>query len=219
VYSLLFLYFIVDLSSFLYALNINGLLPLVVADSASFFYDTKLNKKFKYCSITSFIGISHELDLDALNRYLLDSHACQSTVLHVHQFSYGQSNPTYLLTLRYFFLLPCIGSSSISVLFVHVCYCLLSGIDIDLNYLCCLISSFLHVCSSGERLVLRKQPSGKLLDPTAHDMGREFRVLQSLWPNYPVPRPLHYCQDRSILGSTFYVCSRSSIINLPMLCS
>ncbi len=44
---------------------------------------------------------------------------------------------------------------------------------------------------------------------TAHDMGREFRVLERLRPVFPLcPRPLLACDDVSILGAPFYVMER-----------
>src|SRR5262245_17350100 len=42
----------------------------------------------------------------------------------------------------------------------------------------------------GVELVLRRAPFGNPVK-TAHDMGREYRVLSRLWPVYPsAPRPL-----------------------------
>jgi aminoglycoside phosphotransferase (APT) family kinase protein len=53
--------------------------------------------------------------------------------------------------------------------------------------------------------VLRSQPHGKLLQ-TAHDMGREYRVLSSLADSkVPVPLVFCLCEDISVLGVTFYV--------------
>src|SRR6185295_1663384 len=44
---------------------------------------------------------------------------------------------------------------------------------------------------------------------TAHDMGREFRMLEALAPVFPeAPRPLHYCEDPSVLGAPFYLMER-----------
>ena len=53
--------------------------------------------------------------------------------------------------------------------------------------------------------VLRKQPAGELA-PSAHAIDREFKVLQALHGGaVPVPRPLHFCTDRSIVGTPFYL--------------
>src|ERR1043165_2171395 len=53
-------------------------------------------------------------------------------------------------------------------------------------------------------MILRRPPSGTKAK-TAHDMGREFRIMQKLQPVFPCPRPLAYCEDESLIGSTFYV--------------
>ena len=55
------------------------------------------------------------------------------------------------------------------------------------------------------RAVLRKQP-GSVLMPSAHAIDREFRVLKALHGSeVPVPQPLHYCTDRQIVGTPFYL--------------
>jgi aminoglycoside phosphotransferase (APT) family kinase protein len=58
----------------------------------------------------------------------------------------------------------------------------------------------------GDRpLVLRRPPLGHVL-PTAHDMGREHRVLAALaGTGVPAPRPFGLCEDPSVLGAPFYV--------------
>ena len=58
--------------------------------------------------------------------------------------------------------------------------------------------------ASGE-VVLRKQPAGELL-PSAHAVDREHRVMAALgMTDVPVPRMLHLCEDRSVIGTLFYV--------------
>jgi aminoglycoside phosphotransferase (APT) family kinase protein len=53
--------------------------------------------------------------------------------------------------------------------------------------------------------VLRKQPPGELLK-SAHAVDREFRVMTALQnTEVPVPQMLHLCEDKSILGSMFFV--------------
>ncbi|MFC6635168.1 phosphotransferase family protein [Microbulbifer taiwanensis] len=53
--------------------------------------------------------------------------------------------------------------------------------------------------------VLRRQPPGKLLK-SAHAVDREFRVMRALADtDVPVPRVLHLCEDRDLIGSMFYV--------------
>jgi aminoglycoside phosphotransferase (APT) family kinase protein len=57
----------------------------------------------------------------------------------------------------------------------------------------------------GGRVVLRRPPLGHVL-ATAHDMGREFRIISALHPTpVPVAPPLGYCDDSSVNGAPFYV--------------
>ncbi|HDZ23883.1 MAG TPA: phosphotransferase family protein [Desulfobacteraceae bacterium] len=57
-------------------------------------------------------------------------------------------------------------------------------------------------------LVLRRPPFGTKAK-TAHDMGREYRILSALHPVFPyVPRPFVYTEDTSIMGCPFYVMER-----------
>jgi aminoglycoside phosphotransferase (APT) family kinase protein len=57
-------------------------------------------------------------------------------------------------------------------------------------------------------LVLRRPPFGNQVK-TAHDMGREYRVLSKLCAVLPTaPRPYLYCEDASVLGAPFYVMER-----------
>jgi aminoglycoside phosphotransferase (APT) family kinase protein len=59
--------------------------------------------------------------------------------------------------------------------------------------------------ATGRRFVVRRPPLGELL-PSAHDMGREYRVISALWPTaVPVPEPLAHCTDVSVTGAPFYV--------------
>jgi aminoglycoside phosphotransferase (APT) family kinase protein len=65
-----------------------------------------------------------------------------------------------------------------------------------------------RVDSPAGSLVLRRPPLGHVL-PTAHDMGREYRVMSGLAETpVPVPRMLHFCSDAEILGQPFYVMER-----------
>ncbi len=69
-------------------------------------------------------------------------------------------------------------------------------------------SNLTYLLKVGDRkLVLRRPPFGTKAK-SAHDMGREFRVLSGLRPFFPYcPEPLVYCQDESVLGSEFYLMS------------
>ncbi|XP_015995786.2 acyl-CoA dehydrogenase family member 11 isoform X1 [Rousettus aegyptiacus] len=56
-----------------------------------------------------------------------------------------------------------------------------------------------------QKYVLRKKPSGPLL-PKAHKIDREFEVQKALISvGFPVPKPLLYCSNASIIGTEFYV--------------
>jgi aminoglycoside phosphotransferase (APT) family kinase protein len=56
--------------------------------------------------------------------------------------------------------------------------------------------------------VLRRPPLGHVL-ATAHDMGREFRVLAALEPTgVPVPQVYVLCQDPEVIGAPFYLMER-----------
>jgi aminoglycoside phosphotransferase (APT) family kinase protein len=58
---------------------------------------------------------------------------------------------------------------------------------------------------AGRDLILRKQPAGDLL-PSAHAVDREFRVQQALaGSGVPVPRMEHFCDDRAVIGTLFYI--------------
>ena len=57
-------------------------------------------------------------------------------------------------------------------------------------------------------LVLRRPPIGADIK-SAHDMGREHRILSHLSGVYAkAPRPLAYCDDPDVLGAPFYVMER-----------
>jgi aminoglycoside phosphotransferase (APT) family kinase protein len=59
-----------------------------------------------------------------------------------------------------------------------------------------------------KELILRRPPFGNQVQ-TAHDMGREFRVLSKLWTAFPAaPRPFLFCDDTNVLGAPFYVMER-----------
>jgi aminoglycoside phosphotransferase (APT) family kinase protein len=61
---------------------------------------------------------------------------------------------------------------------------------------------------TGRQLVLRKQPGGQLL-PSAHAIDREIRNLRALArTGVPVPAALLFCEDRSVVGTPFYVMER-----------
>jgi aminoglycoside phosphotransferase (APT) family kinase protein len=70
-------------------------------------------------------------------------------------------------------------------------------------------SNVTYLLRVGEReLVLRRGPAGVKI-ASAHDMGREHRILAGLskiWSK--APRPLAMCEDASVIGGPFYVMER-----------
>ncbi|MFF8556126.1 phosphotransferase family protein [Streptomyces sp. NPDC015501] len=67
-------------------------------------------------------------------------------------------------------------------------------------------SNLTYVVGDGTgQWVVRRPPLGHVL-ATAHDMGREYRVISGLHPTaVPVPEPLLLCEDDAVLGAPFYV--------------
>jgi len=70
-------------------------------------------------------------------------------------------------------------------------------------------SNLTYVLRLGDtELVLRRPPFGTRVK-TAHDMGREHRILSGLQGAYPrAPRPLLLCEDASVIGAPFYLMER-----------
>ncbi len=70
-------------------------------------------------------------------------------------------------------------------------------------------SNLTYLISVGDTdLVLRRPPPGTKAK-SAHDMGREYRVLTHLHSVYPyAPKPYAHCEDESILGAPFYLMQR-----------
>jgi aminoglycoside phosphotransferase (APT) family kinase protein len=59
--------------------------------------------------------------------------------------------------------------------------------------------------AAGHEFVLRRPPISHVL-PTAHDMGREHRIIKALGSTaVPVAPALGYCDDESVNGRPFYV--------------
>ena len=57
-------------------------------------------------------------------------------------------------------------------------------------------------------LVLRRPPFGHKAK-SAHDMGREYRILNQLNTGFPYcPKAYVHCTDESVIGSEFYVMQR-----------
>jgi aminoglycoside phosphotransferase (APT) family kinase protein len=59
-----------------------------------------------------------------------------------------------------------------------------------------------------QEFVMRRPPFGPV-PPRAHDMAREYRILEAVHPVYNLaPRPFMLCEETSVIGSTFYVMER-----------
>ncbi|MCA9656819.1 MAG: phosphotransferase family protein, partial [Myxococcales bacterium] len=70
-------------------------------------------------------------------------------------------------------------------------------------------SNLTYMVTLGDReLVLRRPPFGSKVK-SAHDMGREYRILSRLAPRFDLaPAPVLYCEDLEVLGAPFYVMER-----------
>ncbi|HOX00150.1 MAG TPA: phosphotransferase family protein, partial [Deltaproteobacteria bacterium] len=70
-------------------------------------------------------------------------------------------------------------------------------------------SNLTYLIRVGHReMVLRRPPFGRKAK-SAHDMGREYRILSALDGVYPyTPTPLLYTEDAGVMGCPFYVMER-----------
>lgn len=84
-----------------------------------------------------------------------------------------------------------------------------TGDEIEISQFPAGASNLTYCIKIGEsEYVLRRPPFGNQVK-TAHDMLREFNVLSKLSKVYqPAPKPLIYCDDKSIIGSEFYLMER-----------
>ena len=65
--------------------------------------------------------------------------------------------------------------------------------------------TYLLDAADGRRWVLRRPPLHNVVE-SAHDVGREFRIMSALAGSaVPVPRMVASCDDLSVLGSPFFV--------------
>ena len=70
-------------------------------------------------------------------------------------------------------------------------------------------SNLVYLVRTGVReYVLRRPPLGPVA-PKAHDMAREYRVLEAVHPHFPeAPRVFLLCEDPAVIGSTFFLMER-----------
>ncbi|MFQ5547758.1 MAG: phosphotransferase [Woeseia sp.] len=76
-----------------------------------------------------------------------------------------------------------------------------------------------HIGTPEKDYVLRKKPPGKLI-ASAHAVDREYRIQAALRESgVPVPRVLHFCDDDSVIGTSFYVMENlpGRILRNPLL--
>jgi aminoglycoside phosphotransferase (APT) family kinase protein len=70
------------------------------------------------------------------------------------------------------------------------------------------LTYLLRTNKSDREYVLRRGPLGPV-PAKAHDMAREFRLLQMVHPHFPeAPAVLLLCEDPTILGSVFFIMER-----------
>ncbi|KAK7191615.1 phosphotransferase enzyme family domain protein [Paraphaeosphaeria sporulosa] len=110
--------------------------------------------------MASKVQARHDLNDDALGKYLQQHLPDLSLPIVSTKIGYGQSNPTYFVD-----------------------------------------------DAKKQRYILRKKPSGTIISPVAHQVDREYRVLQALGTveGFPVPRVYCLCMDDKIIGTAFYV--------------
>ena len=70
-------------------------------------------------------------------------------------------------------------------------------------------SNLTYLIKTNEKeYVLRRPPFGANIK-SAHDMGREYKVLSMLKPIYnKVPTPILYCTEENVIGAPFYIMER-----------
>jgi len=70
-------------------------------------------------------------------------------------------------------------------------------------------SNLTYLLTIGDReYVLRRPPKGREIK-TAHDMGREFKILNQLQGHYQrIAKPILFCDDSTIIGGPFYLMER-----------
>jgi len=65
--------------------------------------------------------------------------------------------------------------------------------------------TFVVTDAGGRRMILRRPPLGPTL-PSAHDVGREYRIVAALQDGaVPVPPALAFCEDPGVTGAPFAV--------------
>jgi aminoglycoside phosphotransferase (APT) family kinase protein len=67
-------------------------------------------------------------------------------------------------------------------------------------------SNITYRVAAGENSWVVRRPPLSHVQATAHDMGREYRVISALHPTgFPVPKTYALCTDETVIGAQFYV--------------
>ena len=67
-------------------------------------------------------------------------------------------------------------------------------------------SNLTYRLQAGDRAWVLRRPPLSHVQPTAHDMSREFRVLSALvGTGFPAPRTIALCQEPDVIGAPFYI--------------
>jgi len=70
------------------------------------------------------------------------------------------------------------------------------------------LTYLIRTTTPASEYVLRRPPLGPVA-PRAHDVVREYRVLEALHPVFPAaPRPVVVCPDSTVIGAPFFVMER-----------
>ncbi len=70
------------------------------------------------------------------------------------------------------------------------------------------LTYLLRMNADDREYVLRRAPLGPVA-PKAHDMAREFRVLQAVHPHFrEAPAVFYLCEDPAVLGAVFFLMER-----------
>ncbi len=80
-------------------------------------------------------------------------------------------------------------------------------------------SNLTYLLTTAEKeYILRRPPFGAAIK-SAHDMGREYKVLSLVQAHYnKVPRPIILCEDLNVLSTPFYIMERiSGVILRPSM--
>jgi aminoglycoside phosphotransferase (APT) family kinase protein len=65
--------------------------------------------------------------------------------------------------------------------------------------------TYLITINQNDQFVLRKPPNGVNIK-SGHDMSREYKIISALFPSFSlVPKPIHYCENIEIIGTSFYL--------------